>query len=223
MKTSNESKNTRPFLAVDTVVFSIINKKLSVLLIKINNGPYKDKWAVPGGLVQDNESLDNAAVRVLSEKTSLKNIYLEQLYTFGEPNRDMRGRSVSVTYFALVNNAEKLELTTQEYYAEIKWFSVDKLPEMAFDHKEVVEVAKNRLRSKLSYSNIAYSLLPKEFTLTQLQRVYEIILGHSLDKRNFRKKIDSLNIVEDLKKKQTDVTHRPAQLYKFKKRKLEVF
>jgi 8-oxo-dGTP diphosphatase len=214
---------TQPYLAVDTVVFSIIKKKLSVLLIKIDGGPYKDKWAVPGGLVKEKESLDEAAVRVLNEKTSIKNIFLEQLYTCGDPDRDVRGRSVSVAYFALINNADKLELTTQDYYGGIEWFPVDKLPKMAFDHKQVIELAKKRLRAKLSYTNIAYSLLPVEFTLTQLQRVYEIILGHGLDKRNFRKKIDSLGIVEDLEKKQTDVTHRPAQLYKFKKRELEVF
>jgi 8-oxo-dGTP diphosphatase len=222
-KNSNNLNKTGPLVAVDTVVFTIFNGNLSVLLIQIDSGPYKEKWAVPGGLVKIDEDLDDAAVRVLSEKANIKNLFLEQLYTFGELDRDVRDRSISVAYFALVSNPDKLEISTQEYYKAIDWLPVNTLPEMAFDHKKIIETAHERLKGKLSYTNIAYSLLPKEFTLTQLQRVYEVILGRSLDKRNFRKKINSLDFVEELDKRQKDVTHRPAKLYKFKNRNLEIF
>lgn len=218
-----QNKKEKPLLAVDTVVFTIDDKKLQVLLIQIGEGPYKNRWAVPGGLVRTDEPLDKAAIRVLSEKANLQNIFLEQLYTFGDPKRDIRGRSVSVAYFALINSPQKLDISTQDYYKDIKWHPAEDLPDLAFDHKEIINKAHERLKGKLSYSNIAYSLLPKEFTLTQLQRVYEIILGKKLDKRNFRKKINSLDILQKLNKKQQDVGHRPAQLYKFKTRELRVF
>lgn len=218
-----ENRNNVPLLAVDTVVFTVLKGKLSVLLIQINMGPYKDKWAVPGSLVKEKETLDEAAVRVLSEKANLKNIFLEQLYTFGDPDRDVRSRSVSVAYFALISSPEKLEVSTLKYYKGTEWFPIEKLPELAFDHKKIIGTAHKRLKGKLSYTNIAYSLLPEEFTLTQSQKVYEVILGRHLDKRNFRKKINSLDIVEQLDKKQTDVIHRPATLYRFKNRELEVF
>ena len=173
--------------------------------------------------MRQDETLDQAAVRVLSEKANLNNIFLEQLYTFGDLKRDVRKRSVSVAYFALVSHPEKLKIATQDYYRGIEWYALDNLPDLAFGHQQIITTAHKRLKGKLTYSNIAYSLMPKEFTLTQLQRVYEIILGRKLDKRNFRKKISSLDILEELDKKQIDVTHRPAQLYKFKKRALEVF
>lgn len=212
-----------PLVAVDTVVLGILNGELSVLLIQINEGPYKDKWAVPGGLVRMDEGLDEAAVRVLTEKTSLKNVYLEQLYTFGNPKRDIRGRSVSVAYFALVAHPEELDIETLDYYKEIKWFPVNKLPELAFDHKDVIRTAHERLKAKLSYTNIAYSLLPKEFALTDLQKVYEMILGETLDKRNFRKRLKTFDIVEPTGKMQSDVTHRPAELYRFKDTDLKFY
>jgi 8-oxo-dGTP diphosphatase len=219
----NMEEKNKTYLAVDTVVLTIINQKLSVLLIQIAEGIYSNKWAVPGGLVNDEESLDDAAMRVLSEKTNLRNVFLEQLYTFGDPKRDSRKRSVSVAYFALIPTPEKIEVAKKEYYKDIKWYPVDDLPDMAFDHKKIIEVAHERLKSKLSYTNIVYSLLPKEFTLTQLQRVYEIILGENLDKRNFRKKIESLGILKDLDKRQDEVSHRPAKLYSFRDRALKFF
>ncbi len=212
-----------PLVAVDTVVLGILDGRLSVLLIQIGEGPYLNKWAVPGGLVKMEESLDEAAVRVLTEKTSLKNIYLEQLYTFGDPKRDMRDRSVSVAYFALVGHPEKLDIESQGYYKSIKWFHISELPEMAFDHNEVVKVAHERLKGKLTYTNIAYSLVPEEFALTDLQRVYEMIMEEPMDKRNFRKRLKNLDLVEPTGKMQTDVTHRPAELYRFKDRELQSF
>ncbi len=219
--TDIEPKN--PLLAVDTVVFSVVDGVLSALLIQINSGNYQGKWAIPGGLVKVDESLDAAAIRVLRAKTSLKGIYLEQLYTFGDPKRDIRGRSVSVAYFALINTPKDIEIKTLEFYKDIKWFPLDKLPEMAFDHKIILSVAHKRLKDKLSYTNIAYSLLPHEFTLTDMQKIYEIVLGEKLDKRNFRKKIKSLEMLESLGRMQEEVTHRPAELYKFKEHDLRIF
>lgn len=222
-KKPNTSKNKIPLVAVDTVVFRITNEGLSVLLIQIGSGIYKDKWAVPGGLVRVNESLDDAAIRVLNEKAHLTHVYLEQLYTFGDVDRDKRGRSISVSYFALLPSTEELNVEIQTYYKDIKWFLLNNLPELAFDHKKIIETALQRLRDKLSYTNIVYSLLPKEFALTQLQSVYETILGKKLDKRNFRKKMLALGIVEPLDKRETNVVHRPAVLYKFRARRLETF
>lgn len=209
-----------PAVAVDAVLFAIKQKQLKVLLIKINNGSYKDKWAVPGGLVQLEETLDDAAKRVLFQKTNIGDIHLEQLYSFGELERDVRGRVVSVAYFALVSNSQNFKLKTTPYYSEIAWWPVRNLLPMAFDHKKIIEYAFKRLKAKIEYSNIAYSLLPKEFTLTELQKIYEIILGRKIDKRNFRKKILALGLVKKTGKKEKGEAHRPAQLYQFSKREL---
>jgi 8-oxo-dGTP diphosphatase len=208
-----------PAVAVDILIFSIINKNLKVLLLRITQGHYKDQWALPGGLVGISETLDGAAERVLQEKAGIKGLYLEQLYTFGGLKRDVRGRSVSVAYFALVDSDKFIPKTT-EYYSDICWQEALKLPVMAFDHKEIVRCGVERLRSKIGYSNIAYGLLPKEFTLSELQGVYEIILGEKLDKRNFRKKLKMLDIVDATKRLRLGRKNRPAELYRFKKRGL---
>lgn len=208
-----------PALAVDALIFDVNNNHLNILLIKISQGPYKNKWALPGGLVQINENLDEAAEKVLEKKAGIKGVYLEQLYSFSEVNRDVRGRIVSVAYFALVDSA-KFQPKTTEYYSAIAWQDARRLPPMAFDHKKIIEFGIERLKSKIEYSNIAYALLPQEFTLTEMQRVYEIILGEKLDKRNFRKKIKSLNIVEPAKKIRAGLQSRPAELFRFKKRSL---
>lgn len=205
---------------MDSVLFTIDKEKLKVLLIKINSGPYVNKWTLPGGLVKLEETLDEAAKRVLFQKTNIGNVHLEQLYTFGGLKRDVRGRAVSVAYFALVNNPENYNLKTTKYYSKIAWWPVKKLPEMAFDHQEIIEFALKRLKSKLGYSNIVYSLLPEEFTLTQLQKAYEIILGEKLDKRNFRKRMLSLGLLKETGRKIEGEPHRPAELYKFSKREL---
>ncbi len=176
-------------MAVDAVLFAVVKGQLQVLLIKIINGFYKEKWALPGGLIGISESLDEAAKRVLFQKTNIGDIHLEQLYSFGDPKRDARERSISVAYFSLVDDFRKHHLKTTSYYSDISWFPVNKLPQMAFDHREIIAFALARLRAKVGYSNIVYSLLPSEFTLTELQKTYEIILGQKLDKRNFRKKI----------------------------------
>jgi len=209
-----------PAVAVDAVLFTIHKEQLKVLLMKLNQGPYQGKWALPGGLVQIDESLDEAAKRVLFQKANIGDIHLEQLYSFGDPKRDVRGRSVSVAYFALVPNPRNFELKTL-YNNEIAWQDVNNLPPMAFDHKEIIEYAQKRLEAKIEYTNIAYSLLPKEFTLTDLQKVYEVILGREVDKRNFRKRILSLGLVEETGKTIKGEPHRPAKLYRFSERELK--
>jgi 8-oxo-dGTP diphosphatase len=194
---------------------------LKVLLVRIGSGPYEGKWALPGGLVLADESLDTAAERVLSEKAGVDDIYIEQLYTFGSVDRDVRGRSVSIAYFALVNSDRCLPATI-EYYSDIAWYDTATLPKLAFDHAKVVEVGIERLRNKLGYSNIAYGLLPREFTLTELQTAYEIILGHELDKRNFRKKIQDIDLVKETGKIRKSGQSRPARLYSFTDRKPKI-
>lgn len=228
----NRRQNTEDFqpsevygsaVAVDAVLFTIEHEELKVLLIKVTNGPYEGKWALPGGLVQLNESLDDAAKRVLFQKTNIGDIHLEQLYSFGDINRDVRGRVISVSYFALVNNKNNFKLKTTAYYSEIAWWSVKKISEMAFDHKEIIKLAYERLKSKLEYTNIVYSLLPKEFTLTDLQKTYEIILGQKIDKRNFRKRMTALKLVKNTGKVLKGEAHRPAELYQFSKRGIIIF
>ena len=209
-----------PAVAVDVVLFTIDQEQLRILLIKISDGPYKNKWALPGGLVQLNETLDDAAKRVLFRKTNIGDIHLEQLYSFGELKRDVRGRVISVAYFALINDPKKYRVKTTPYYAEISWWPIKKLPEMAFDHRNIIEYAVQRLKYKVGYTNIVYSLLAKEFTLSKLKRVYEIILGKKLDKRNFYKRMILLGLIEKTRRRITGKPHRPAQLYQFIKRKL---
>lgn len=205
-------------VAVDVVIFNVKNQKLQVLLIKMKKHPYENFWAAPGGLVKVQESVDGAAKRHLLVKTGVENIYLEQLYTFGKKDRDPFGRVVSVAYFALVSS-EGLKLKTTKEYADVKWFSVDYLPKLAYDHHQIISYAISRLRDKLGYTNIVYGLMSYEFTFLELQKTYEIILKTRLDKRNFRKKILSLKLVKKVKNKiKMEGAHRPAQLYRFAKR-----
>ncbi|MEK7648681.1 MAG: NUDIX domain-containing protein [Patescibacteria group bacterium] len=204
-------------LATDIVIFTIQNGQLKVLLIKMTRQPYVNMWAIPGGLITPDESADEAALRHLRAKTNVKDVYLEQLYTFGRVDRDPRGRVVSVAYFALIPSTN-VSLKTTADYAGIDWFPIKKLPSLAYDHSEIISRAIDRLKSKLAYSTISYSLLSKEFTLSELQSVYEVILGRKLDKRNFRKKILSLGLIRATGKKRRGTANRPAELYTFKKR-----
>ena len=210
-------------MAVDAVLFSIDKKKLRVLLIKIKQGQYEDKWCVPGGLILAEETLEEAVKRILFQKTNVSGVYLEQLYTFGDLGRDSRSRAISVAYFALLNKPEGYNIGTTPYYADIEWKNVAELPELAFDHKKIIETAHQRLKAKIGYSNIVYSLLPTDFSLTQMQNVYEIILGEKLDKRNFRKKILGIELVEKSNKILSGQAYRPAQLYHFTQRRLTLF
>ncbi|OGJ21044.1 NUDIX hydrolase [Candidatus Pacearchaeota archaeon RBG_13_36_9] len=208
-----------PSVAVDIITFSIKENSLKVLLIKRGVEPFKDKWAIPGGFVRIKESLEEAAKRELEEETGVKEVYLEQLYTFGEPSRDPRGRVITVSYFALINDEKsEQELKATADASEAKWFSVKELPELAFDHARILKYAMKRLRWKFEYTTLAFSLLPKKFTLTQLQKLYEIVFDRKFDKRNFRKKIRSLDLITPTKEIQKDVSNRPPKLYSFKKR-----
>ena len=217
MPVSHESQNIK--VAVDAVIFTIRDNELKVLLIQMKKKPYEGAWAFPGGLIDTKETSEEAARRILEEQTGVKQVYLEQLATFDDLSRDPLGRVMSVAYMALIASQD-LKLRTTEKYQAVQWLPIGKLPMLAYDHKEIAKTALERLRGKLSYSNIVWSLLPAEFTLTDLQRVYEIILGQSMDKRNFRRKILSLGLVKPTGKKQTGKSFRPADLFKFKDRHL---
>jgi len=201
-------------LTVDIVVFTVTEQKLKVLLIQRGIAPFKGQYALPGGFLLHNETLDAAALRELSEETGTENVYLEQLYTFGDPKRDPRGRVVTVAYYALVP-AGKSPLLAGTDAASAEWFPVDALPPLAFDHGRIIEYAVNRLRNKLDYTNVGFELLPKKFTLSTLQMLHEAILGKLLDKRNFRRKILSMGLLTA--SKEMEVTGRkPARLYAFR-------
>lgn len=205
-----------PRVAVDVVLFTISSGELKTLLIKIKKGPFIDRWAFPGGLVQVGESLDDAARRELHEKTGVQDLYLEQLYTFGDARRDPAAHTVAVAYFALVPYLVH-ELYRGEKYADIGWFPVRTLPQLAYDHNAIAAYALQRLQAKLGYTNIVYSLLPREFTLAELQEIYQVILNHQLDRRNFRRKILALGLLKSLRKTRRGA-HRPATLYSFSRR-----
>lgn len=206
-----------PWVAVDVVIFTLKEGMLQALLVQVKDGPFAGRWAFPGGLVGAEESLDQAAERELWERTGVNEGHLEQLYTFGKPERDPTTRVVSVSYLALVPH-EGITLGSASKYANIRWFHADRLPRLAYDHDQVGRLARQRLRAKLQYTNIVYNLLPSEFTLGELQEVYETILQRRLDRRNFRKHILALGLLKQLRKKRRG-THRPAALYAFMKRR----
>lgn len=213
-------KDNKISVTVDVVVFGVRDRELKVLLIKRKISPFKDSWAIPGGFVREKESLESAARRELEEETGAKGVYLEQLYSFGELNRDPRGRVVTIAYYALAK-ADSLSLHASTDASDVCWFSVNNLPKLAFDHKRILEYAIKRLRWKFEYTPVAFSLLEDKFTLSQLQDIYQIVFNREFDKRNFRKKILSLNILNKEAIK-TDVSHRPPQLYSLKKKLPEI-
>ena len=202
----------RPALTVDGVVFGFDGESLKVLLIERSKQPHG--WALPGGFVRMEESLDAAAERELCEETGLRNVFLEQLYTFGNPHRDPRERVVTVAYFALVKLLDhRVKADTDARNAA--WYKLSELPRLEFDHGQIIKVALERLRGKVRYVPIGFELLPPTFALSQLQLLYETILERRLDKRNFRKKVLALGLLDDTKKMQSDVAHRAAKLYQF--------
>ena len=209
-------KYARPAVTVDCVVFAIDFEKnnLKLLLIRRGEEPYLNHWALPGGFVRTDESLIEAAQRELQEETGLSSIYLEQLYTYGSVDRDPRERVISVAWFALVNLEGRL-LEAQTDAVDAAWFSLDELPSLAFDHDRILFEATERLRGKLKYKPIGFELLPELFTLSELQRLYEIILDTRFDKRNFRKKLQKLDVLIETDEIQKDVSHRAAKLYRF--------
>jgi 8-oxo-dGTP diphosphatase len=212
----------RPALTVDCVIFGWddVQETLKVLLIQRAHEPFKDFWAFPGGFVDMDETIEAAARRELEEETGLQDVFMEQLYTFGEPNRDPRGRVVSVAYFALVNLSSHQVLPASDAKAT-EWFDIHALPALAFDHAQIFEVAWQRLKNKVRYQPIGFELLPETFTLSQIQTLYERILGVELDKRNFRRKILKTNLLIPLEKFQEKVAHRAARLYQFDKTQYE--
>jgi 8-oxo-dGTP diphosphatase len=204
------SKFERPFVTVDTIIFSIKGNNLKVLLVKRAVSPFKNRWAIPGGFVNPEDSLEDAAKLKLEEKTGVKDVYLEQLYTFGNPKRDPRARIITVAYFALINSDDVL-LKGED----AKWFSVSGLPHLAFDHSMILNYALKRLKWKFEYTPVAFSLLPSRFTMTQVQDLYEVVFDQKFDKRNFRKKILSLDILEE-EDVLRNVSFRPPKLYSLK-------
>ncbi len=212
MKAYKPKEYDRPSVTVDIILFTVKDDDLKVLLVRRNLKPFKNMWAIPGGFVRIDEDLETAAKRELLEETNVKDVYLEQLYTFGDVKRDPRMRVITVSYFALVN-AEKFKLKASTDVNDVQWFSMYNLPKLAFDHKKILNYALKRLRWKLEYTTVIFSLLPDKFTLTQMQKLYEVIFDKKLDKRNFRKKIKALNLVKETSDYEQDVNHRPAKLY----------
>jgi len=205
-----------PAVSTDIVLFTLRAEKLQLLLIRRRNPPFQGGWALPGGFLDMDEDLADCAKRELAEETGIKNIYLEQLYTFGKPGRDPRERVISVAHYALIAS-DQITLKPASDATEAAWFAFDELPELAFDHREIVEKAHERLVAKLDYSTIAFQFLPKQFTLSELQIVYETIRSEPMDKRNFRKWILTSNLVEATGLERRSGSHRPAQLFHCKR------
>lgn len=210
------SKFERPSVTVDVVIFSLREERLKVLLVRRKQWPFEGMWAIPGGFVKMDESLDEAAKRELAEETGVRDVYFEQLYTFGKPDRDPRTRVITVAYFAIVPSNKIAHHEAGTDAAETAWHPMDELPELAFDHRLILEYALTRLRYKLEYTSLGFQLLPNVFTLSELQYAYELILDEELDKRNFRRKILASDILEDTGKKKREGEGRPAQLYRYK-------
>jgi 8-oxo-dGTP diphosphatase len=207
------SRTSDIFVTVDIVILTLRDDDLQVLLVKRRTPPFEGRWAMPGGFVQPDESLEDAAARVLFEETGVRNVHIEQLFTFGTLDRDPRGRMVTVSYFALV--PAPLVVHAGNDTSDAAWKSVYGLPEMAFDHAEIVSYALKRLRYKLEYTAIGFRLLPQAFTLSQLQRAYETVLGERLDKRNFRRRILQAQVIEETGEMQSG-DGRPAKLYRYR-------
>jgi 8-oxo-dGTP diphosphatase len=206
--------------SIDCVIFGFEAGELKVLLIERNEDPFKDWWALPGNLVENDESVENAATRILYELTGLRELHMEQFHTFGEVNRHPLGRVITVAYYALIRiNGKKEVKPITQYAKQAFWHPINDLPKLGFDHGEIFDTSIQKLRRRLSYQPIAFELLPEKFTLTQLQLLYEAILNKKLDKRNFRKKMLSYGFLKELDEKQKGVSYRAAKLYKFDRRK----
>jgi 8-oxo-dGTP diphosphatase len=208
----------RPALTVDCVVFGLDAEDLRVLLIQRALPPFEGQWALPGGFVRIDEPLEDAARRELEEETGLGDVFLEQLYTFGAVRRDPRERIVSVAYYALVNLRDH-QVHAATDASDAAWFGIHDVPRLAFDHADILQTALDRLRGKLRYQPIGFELLPKKFTLSQLQHLYEVVLERELDKRNFRKRALALDVLVETEEVEQDVAHRAARLYRFDERK----
>ena len=207
-----------PLVTVDIVLFTVLQNRLKVLLIQRRQPPFEHMWAIPGGFIHTGETLEQAAGRRLREETSAENIYLEQVGSFGDPQRDPRARVITVAYYALISAGKLHPEANNASVEDVGWFNMDELPVLAFDHAVIAGKALTTLRYHLQDSSVAFQLLPEKFTLTELQRVYELVLGKTLDKRNFRKKILSADVLRDTHETKMEGYHRPAQLYAFVQR-----
>ena len=204
-----------PAVTTDIVIFTLRDKQLKVLLIMRGGDPYQGKWALPGGFVRLEEDLETGARRELAEETGISGVYLEQLYTFGAVDRDPRERVITIAYYALIPS-DKIQLQAATDAEAVGWFSLNELPPLAFDHRDIIAMAHQRLVAKLDYSTIAFQFMPREFTLSDLQEVYEIILRAEMDRRNFRKWILALEQIEETGEERREGAHRPAKLYRVK-------
>jgi 8-oxo-dGTP diphosphatase len=213
------AKYDRPSVTVDLVIFTLRNRELHALLVQRRRWPYEGYWALPGGFIEMNESLETSARRELEEETGVRDVYLEQLYTFGDPGRDPRTRVISVAYFALVRaDAHELRVSEEET-TDVRWFPVREVPEeLAFDHQRILAYALSRLRSKIEYTTLAFQLLPEVFSILELKDIYEQILGEKLDKGNFYRKIREADVLEE-----TELIRegrgRPTRLWRFKEQR----
>ena len=210
-------------VAVDAVVFGYSKTDgISILLIERKYPPFKQSWALPGGFVQENESLETAVKRELEEETGIKVSFLEQLYTFGEPGRDPRQRVISVTYFGLVKSGFYQELKASTDAEDVKWFSIKKLPRLAFDHKEIIQRAIERIRAKIRYQPIGFELLDKKFPFADLEKLYTALLDRDIDRRNFAKKMLALDILDETDElARPDGKGRPGKIYQFNKKRYQ--
>jgi 8-oxo-dGTP diphosphatase len=204
-------------LSIDCVIFGFKNKSLYILLVKHGQGITKGQWALPGGWIKYNESVDDAAYRILTVQTSVSKIYLEQFQTFGNLNRFPGKRVITVCYYALVNT-EDFELHAGITVSDAQWFDIKQIPKMAFDHNKILDSCFTHLQHKVQHEPIGFNLLPKKFTLLHLQELYEAILNKKLDKPNFRRKLIKMNLLVTCNEKQKDVSHRAAELYRFDKK-----
>lgn len=205
-------------VSTDCVIFGFDNSELKVLLVKLAVDPAKGKWALPGSNILYDEDLDAAAERVLCEFTGLENVYMEQFNSFGKTSRFPLFRVITIAFFALLK-IEDYSLEPGPKVTKTQWHSINKLPRLPFDHKEIIETARKRLKQRVRIRPIGFELLPQKFTLTQIQNLYEAILNIKLDTRNFRKKLLNLKILLDIHERQKGVAHRAAKLYKFDKKK----
>jgi len=208
-------------VAVDAIVFGYSKADgVSVLLIQRKYEPFKGGWAIPGGFVLETESLEEAAERELEEETGIKVNYLEQLYTFGEPQRDPRQRIISVAYFGLVKAAQYQELKASTDAENAKWFNIKRLPSLAFDHKHILAIAIERLRAKIRYQPIGFELLDKKFPFSDLEKLYTALLDREMNRRNFSKKILSFDFLEETGElSKSEGKGRPSKMYQFNQKR----
>lgn len=214
-------KYPKPAVTVDCVIFGYEKNSLQLLLIKRGLEPYRGTWALPGGFVKMDETLDEAAKRELTEETGLQQVYMEQMFTFGAVHRDPRDRVISIAYLALVNLSDTAQVKGDTDAEEAAWYEVNELPKLAFDHQEIVKLALERLRGKITYQPIVFELLPKKFVFSDLENIYATILQSDINRRNFRTKMMATGLVEELNEYMTNVSFRPPKLYRYNRKKYE--